>query len=434
MRITLAIIYLFFWSSCCSAQWQNLNLGLSGAGYDMYYDTTDNLLYVGGFFDYADNNLVKGIAVWDGQTWDSLGAGTYSFPVYSVTKYNGGIFASGIFKYDPSYIDSWLAFWNGQKWDTLPERVNSSIKVFKEYNGELYFGGAFERIGQNHANLLAKYDGTSFTALSVPSEGGGFQVLAIEFYQGQMYIGGNFYDTLTGVNDLERWNGSAFEPFGGISPGFGASIVSAMVIHKNELYIAGSFNVASGFPSNNIVRWDGHQFKDVGGGTNDQIKKMYVFNDEIYVSGYFSMAGNVPANMLAKWDGQQWSEVCHGNYNNIITDFIVVGNDLYVTGGFTMIDSVPISYIGKYANIISVPEIEQIQFTLSPNPASDHVSVSSQVDISRLRVLDLQGRLIHAAAIRGREYTLSIRDLSPGIYLFEVETEAGRMVRNLAKE
>src|SRR5205809_479056 len=84
----------------------------------------------------------------------------------------------------------------------------------RENNNELYLGGIFDSIGLSQAVHIAKYDGTSFSTFPFPSLAHGFSVKAIEFFQGEMYIGGNFYDTITGVNDLERWNGSSFEPFG----------------------------------------------------------------------------------------------------------------------------------------------------------------------------------------------------------------------------
>lgn len=126
-----------------------------------------------------------------------------------------------------------------------------------------------------------------------------------------MYVGGNYYDTITGVNDLEVYDGVSLHPFGGNGLDFGGAHVTAMVVYNNELYIAGGFNYVYG--SNtfvNIMRWDGSQFHDVGGGVNGGINKMKIVNGEIYVSGYLTSAGNIPIhNYLAKWNGTTWSEV-----------------------------------------------------------------------------------------------------------------------------
>ena len=44
-----------------------------------------------------------------------------------------------------------------------------------------------------------------------------------------------------------------------------------MVVYQNELYIGGGFQKSDGFTGNNIMKWDGHNFYEVGGGTNNTV-------------------------------------------------------------------------------------------------------------------------------------------------------------------
>ncbi len=337
MKHILILTFTFLTINQSFSQWQNLGLGFNRGGYVLLYDSTYNLLYVGGDFEYADSILVNGFAKWDGLKWDSLGEGAhYGAPGYSITKYQGNIYGSSAFTYTNSSPDcfNWFAQWNGQFWDTLNEKVNAYIKEFKEYNNELYLGGAFTKTGTQNANLLAKFDGNNFTPMYVTSEAGGYSIMAIEFFQGQMYIGGNFFDTITGVNDLERWNGSSFEPFGGNGLAFGSDAVSSMEIFQNDLYIGGNFLISSGSPADNIMRWDGNQFYDVGGGLNGGVRTMHIFDNVLYVCGAFTTAGSVQVNNgMAKWDGVNWSSVTNSTFNNVILDLLIVGSDLYITGG-----------------------------------------------------------------------------------------------------
>ncbi len=434
---TLLFIFLILFSLKSVSQWESLGYGFNGPGYGLYFDSTNNHLYACGFFKYADSILVNHFAVWDGVKWDSLGRGApYGAPGVSITKFQGNVFGSSVFYYYPPNYDVWLAYWDGQKWDSLNQNFNDAINTFKEHNNELYLGGTFTKIGTQGANLLAKYDGVNFTPINVPSLAGGFSVKDIEFFQGQMYIGGNFYDTITGVNDLERWDGTSFQPFGGNGLAFGAEMVSAMEIFQNDLYIGGHFLTSSGSPANNIMRWDGSQFYDIGGGLNGGVLKMKVFDNELYVCGAFTLAGNVNVNGLAKWDGSQWLTVVPGVFNNNIIDFYKNGSDFYVTGGFTFIDSIPLKYIAKFTGLIGIAETEiSKDISLSPSPALTHLKITSpQTNIHSSSIFDITGKLLLKKEVIAASFQLDVSSLAAGLYFLVLETPKGTAVKKFVKE
>ncbi len=438
MKKRILLILLLIQNLQVFPQWENLGLGFNRQGRILYYDPSTNLLYAGGNFEYADSVFVNCIAVWNGIKWDSLGKGpAYGGPVYSITKYQNKIYASGKFYYHQFEDDNWLGSWNGQNWDTSYQRVNSVIDVFKEFNNDLYFGGSFTKIGNQNASLIAKFDGNNFTPFPLNSEGGGFFVKAIEFFQGHMYVGGNFYDTINGVNDLERWDGISFQPFGGNGLAFGSDYVSSMVVYNNELYIAGGFWLSSGSPANNIMRWDGNQFYDVGGGLNGGALKMHIFNGELYICGAFTMAGTVPVNYIAKWNGVQWSEVCSSTFNNgPIQDFTIINNDLYVIGGFTLIDTIPIKYIAKYAGYTDVTEYTHVtQINISPNPANNKLIIrNKKPENISYEIYDVLGKKYFVGEIDLSVYEISIYSLEPGLYFLVLKTDVGRIVKKFIKE
>ncbi len=436
MQMKKGILLLFsFYVTAAYPQWTPLQSGLTFGGYTFYYDSTTDLLYVGGIFNYADSIRVNGIATWDGSKWDSLSSGiTYGGPVYKITKFQGSVFVSGWFNFTPPNLFNWLALWNGNSWDTLGMSVNSFIRTFKEFGNELYLGGTFTKIGQLDANLIAKFDGNNFSSYPFPCYD--FTVDAIEFYQGLMYVGGNFYDTLTGINDLERWDGISFQPFGGNGLASGTDAVTSMIIYNNELYIAGGFSVATGSPADNIMRWDGSQFHDVGGGLNGGVRQMRVINNEIYVCGDFTMAGSMPVNYVAKWNGTSWSKVFNSSFNNVVLDIIGVGTDLYVTGGFTMIDTIPFNYIAKYANYTGVSEIASVfSVNVSPNPANDKIFVDSKSKIiDAYKIFDALGREMKFNTVKSSKAEINISQLQSGIYFLLLSNEDGRIVKKFIKE
>jgi hypothetical protein len=427
------IVAILFFCNLSYGQWQPMGVGFTDGGRTLFLDSSTSNLYAGGNFLYADNILVNHIAYWNGQHWDSLGKGSPGgMPCYKMTKYKGTIYATGIF-YNNVY--NCLASWNGLSWDTLNERINSAVLEFKEHNNDLYIGGAFTNINNTSEKYIAKYDGNSFATFPFPSDNGS-TVNAIEFYQGNMYIGGNFYDTITGVNDLEVWDGSTFHSFGGSGPGFGTDGISSFSIFNNELYIAGGFTIANGSAGDNIMRWDGTQFHDVGGGLNGGVYKMHEFGGNIYVCGAFTMAGSVPINnWMARWDGFQWHSICSNIFNNTISDILVYNNDLYVTGGFTMIDSMVVNHIAKLSNVISVPELTQdYKICIKPNPASNLLSLKTSEKIKSLKIFSSIGNTVKNYPGLNNQNIIDISFLSKGIYILKFELENGIAIKKLIKE
>ncbi|MDZ7846054.1 MAG: T9SS type A sorting domain-containing protein [Owenweeksia sp.] len=83
-------------------------------------------------------------------------------------------------------------------------------------------------------------------------------------------------------------------------------------------------------------------------------------------------------------------------------------------------------------NSISLTEQEDLSFSLYPNPAVEQVRLEGlpEGDFS-LRLMSLSGRVLHRYS---NKYALSVAGLPAGIYLIEVSTSNGKVVRSLVKE
>jgi trimeric autotransporter adhesin len=427
MRVFIFSFFLFLKALSLSGQWINLGSGLNNPGRCMLFDSTSQSLIVGGNFDEAGGAIVNKIAAWNGINWNTIGNGAaFGAPVYSITIFQGHLYASSIFINNPTR-QNWFNKWNGVAWDTISPCVNGTIDCFKENNGELYLGGTFHSTQNSNLNLLAKYDGTNLYPLPLPAQS--YSVMAIEFYRGDMYIAGNFYDTLQQVNDLEMWNGTNFTPL--IPNCFlsGLDYVDAMAVFNDELYIGGNFTSVNGDPENYIMRWDGMQFHDVGNGLNGPVYKMKTYNDGLYVSGVFSMAGQLPVPGIVKWNGNQWISLCDTFQSQGITDFIKINGDLYITGGIQSIDSLQVNYIAKLQGNLSTEELE-LQFEFSINECSTNNCLSIQIpncnsNHASISLMDIQGRLLKRIKIKNSK-TLMVyyfESLPSGLYLISLENE-----------
>jgi hypothetical protein len=438
--LLLPVVTFFILSSFVSSQnWYPLGAGLTSwhDGRVLYFDSTANLLYAGGAFDSAGGIRTNGIAVWNGSVWDSLGHGAdFGAPVYNISEFNGQLIASSIFfNTPPDY--KWLNVWSGSDWDTMSPNIDGVAAVIKEMNGELYLGGGFGFIGNTPASLVAKYDGTNWITYPLNSDEGGFIVSAIEFYNGQMYVGGNFFDSINQINDLEYWDGTSFHGIGGGLP-FGGASIHSMTVFQNELYLAGEFTTPSG---HNIMKWNGTSFSDVGGGTDYPIVRIKVFNGELYACGAFNHAGNISASKMAKWNGNTWSQVYPDSINQVVADFIFANGAMYITGAFTQVGSVTAFGVAKFTGLSGYSDVfaSSINFSLGPNPSHSILKIFFSSPLS-----DELFALITNAT--GKEYfqftipkltakkEIDIGELAQGIYFISLQSQMGSITRKLIKQ
>ncbi|MEM7198854.1 MAG: hypothetical protein AAF628_01210 [Planctomycetota bacterium] len=140
---------------------------------------------------------------------------------------------------------------------------------------------------------------------------------------------------------------------GGLGFDVGDHTTSAFAVFDSgsgpELYVGGAFLDAGGTPVNNIARWTGSGWADVGGGVQvGTVNSMIVWDDgtgpALYVAGGFGRAGSVTVNSIAKWDGTTWSDVGGGLYGAAYVNFVPAmavfddgtGEALYCGGAFQL--------------------------------------------------------------------------------------------------
>ena len=439
MRITLFGILYLFSLSIIAQNWQSLGSGANSGVWVFYTDTASNSLYVGGNFGYADNLDVNGIARWDGTAWDSLGSGITGctfmcLPVKAIAKYNGEIYAGGSFP-NMGGIPNRIAKWDGNNWSDISGGVQGIVSEFMVYNNELYVGGTFDTAGTVAANGLAKWNGTQWSDVyGLPNYFSPNQnsIMALEVYNGELYVAGNFSDT-GGYRDIVKYDGANWVPLeNGILGGIGG--INTMVVYKGELYVGGLFYKSAGNVDDNIMKWNGSNWSEVAGGVdplNGQVYDMIVYNGELYVVGEFLSAGGVPANRIAKWDGTEWCGL-GSSFDNTILAVGVLNNMLYIGGGFWTIDGDSISRIAKWTGgsyvdtcgaIIGVEQltINDEQITVYPNPARSQLSIKGNIDIpATFELYDITGRKVKQEAVGNG--SIDVSSLAKGLYVWQIKT------------
>src|SRR5207248_7005627 len=106
---------------------------------------------------------------------------------------------------------------------------------------------------------------------------------------GNLYVGGYF--TIVGdvmANYIAKWNGSSWSALGsGI--GFG---VSALAVSRSDLYAA-----SGGY----VAKWNGSSWTALGSGRNGEVSALAVSGSDVYAGGDVATAGGSAGCDIGKW-------------------------------------------------------------------------------------------------------------------------------------
>ena len=264
-------------------------------------------------------------------------------------------------------------------------------KILKVSNTEIYVVGCFTNFaGVAEADYVAKWNGTSWTALGVSGDINAI-VHDVVVYKGDIHIAGEFTNAGGDVaaDMVAKWNGSAWVGLpvtGGINANNGlgspqdlsSDFAAALKVQENSvgtsddiLLVAGKFYFGindgrSGYQipyTSNIATWNGSTWGsvDVDSQSFSSTVSDYVVHDieivgsSIYASGYRNAGyGSNKAFAFHKFDGTTWtrpiSVVSASSYFGTgfgIYTMETVGTNIYVGGNFTGLSSVA-SHVAVY--------------------------------------------------------------------------------------
>ncbi len=425
-----------------SQNWLPLDKGIGRSFAEIRQVFPDsNFIYVTGSFTEDGNNIpMRGIAKWDGIKWDSVGdANKYNATKLEMCRYNDTLIVSGNFL-TPFHEN--LVKLEGAIWDTIPNSRDLNVSCFLEENGILYFGGGFDKCGNDSTFGLGKFDGITFSGLTPCYDPLSSQIFSIAFFQDTLYVGGIFdlYPQLP-IGGLAKWDGMNLLS---VSSEFlnSACAVYSMVVYKNELFIGGSFQKSGGFTGNNIMKWDGHNFSEIDGGTNGIVTSMKIYNSELYVGGFFTEVGGIACKNIAKWDGNQWTCLNNDDFDNYqcVRDICIYNEELYVAGIFRKIGNDSLSSIAKYNHpLTSFTEYnkENAQLIVYPNPVPGNEFTISFPFITsgRLQMVNLLGEVIITHNIHNTTmFNINVENLSKGCYIIKVQADNKCFAEKIVKQ
>ena len=190
--------------------------------------------------------------------------------------------------------------------------------------GNLYIGGRFTAVGTVKANNVSKWNGKSWSALGSGISSGSYTpavVNALAVSGTNLYVGGCFGAAGgASATNIAKWDGSTWSALGSGIIGivaWGWSLgVNALAIRGGDVYAGGSFWSAGGVLATNIAKWDGNAWSALGAGLNagynSSVWALDVTETNLFVGGQFTSAGGVATMNIAQWNGSAWSSLGGG--------------------------------------------------------------------------------------------------------------------------
>ena len=233
-------------------------------------------------------------------------------------------------------------------------------------SGNLYIGGNFGLVVTTFASKIAKWNGSSWSALGsgVSNPAMNSEITSLAVSGTTLYAGGNF-GTAGGVpvNGMAKWDGSAWSSLGaGTLTGY----INALAVNGTTLYAAGNANQTGGLPgiTGRIAQmdlatgiWSGLGTPGPSGsrGLNGTVRALALSGTKLFVGGFFTkvLAGaEVQANSIAQWDisTSTWSALGSGipNANLGVAALAANGTTVYAGGVFGSAGGVSVGNVAQW--------------------------------------------------------------------------------------
>lgn len=319
----------------------------------------DGSLYIGGDFNLCETATFNSVARWNGSAYSALDLGVLlnlgpaQGSVWSFATHDDGsgeeLYVGGEFNYAGDGADQIttknVAAWTGSAWRDLnggkAGGASEAIEALASYDSgsgsKLYAGG-------NMGGPFV-WDGANWHDLpgGLTSIAGTFQIFAMELFEDDLLIGGEFDERAANEPDEQAKRVAKYDTTASdwiaLDNGLNNDCHGLAVGVDSRLYAVGAFTQASGVSASRVAAWDDNakSWAAVGLGVNGLAwaAVMDTANDELFVGGEFTTAGGQPANRIARWTGTSWHPLRGGvTGGNVLGLYYIAGN-LHVVGTFT---------------------------------------------------------------------------------------------------
>ncbi len=89
---------------------------------------------------------------------------------------------------------------------------------------------------------------------------------------------------------------------------------------------------------------------------------------------------------------------------------------------------------GENTVILGLEDFAQLEFNYYPNPATDHITVNSNLVINSIQLYDMQGRVLISKKLDATTTTIDVSNYSKGVYFLKVNSANGEKTKKIIKE
>lgn len=344
---TTAASYVALWNG---SGWQALGAGLSSPFPGLQDMVADLLrlpngdIVVTGAFTHAGGIPCGGIARWDGVAWSPLGSGLggaqFSTPRgWSIARHGSGdLYVGGKFASAGGVACDNLARWNGSSWSAVPgvDPLGWVAAVAIDGNGDLAASANFLPIAGGPFQI-GTWDGTAWTPIGTAVFPGPLERAA----NGDLIA----FDTNYFVSLVRRWNGTSWSSLGGsisMSGGLPSGTPAGLLGATNgDLYALG---LSGGLPNGairNVARWSAATgaFAPLQPGstpiTARATEVAELANGSLVVAGLFETAGGAVGDRIVQGTAAGWQPLGSGVGADIDALLPLPSGELIVGGSFT---------------------------------------------------------------------------------------------------
>ncbi|GIG28407.1 hypothetical protein [Cellulomonas marina] len=279
----------------------------------------DSGVVVLGDFVTAGTLRMNRAGIWTGTAWQTFGQGVSTTAygngdVHAIVPDGSGAYVAGIFNQVGQKPARSIARWTGSSWDTMAGGVTTSIgdaevHAMVKVGTDLYVAGEFSKAGGVAVRNIARWNGTSWSALGAGLDG---EVYALHVLNGKLYAGGEFVNSGTQhLGGVGAWDLTAKKwlPLGN-HPQYSDDVRALSSVAGQYLVIGGHFHrfYAGGMPAvEGLYGMTMFDTKDVTGsdvldgyyllegvswaGGPGGVRTLKVIGGDLYVGGQFDRAG-----------------------------------------------------------------------------------------------------------------------------------------------
>lgn len=423
MKTKLTLYLLLFIISFKSADAQQWDTVASFNSYINALQTFDNKLFIGGDFMKMDGLDSYRSAYYDGVTFTPHATNIQGTGIDDFAVFNNELYSAGGLVYVP--VGSGLSMWDGSTW----QYANSIENI--DHN-DLYADGNDLYATTSSGNIYKKTGAGPFVMFLNSGAG----VNSIIRYQSNLIITGQF-TSIMGVpaNNIAKWNGTSWSALGsGLS-----SQGREMEVYNNDLYVCGGFNTAGGVNAKCIAKWNGSTWSDVGGSVSgvslNGIRDLKKTATGLVAVGQFDQIGGVNTSNAAKWNGSTWTSMSLVHNEPMLSCVEEYNGSIYA-GAFdvTLQSKNRLYKFGAAAASVQDEEIAKV--SICPNPVINTVLVSwAEDNIETVSLFSVTGQVLMNETVKNmKSLKLELGNIPCGMYLLELKSSKGQTVKKIFKQ